>query len=57
MQLVIDTQLNDEETKQCSHCSSTMIRKQDYLPDDYELIEVKYFWLCGSCMSYELIDS
>ncbi|MCK4895509.1 MAG: hypothetical protein KAS47_01775 [Candidatus Heimdallarchaeota archaeon] len=49
--------MNDEEMKQCSHCNSTMIRKQDYLLDDFELTEIKHFWLCGSCMSYKVLDS
>jgi hypothetical protein len=32
-----------------------MIKKQDYLPDDFDLTEIKQFWLCSSCMYYEEI--
>lgn len=49
--------MSDDETKQCPHCGSTMIKKQDYLPDDFDLTEIKSFWLCSGCMSYEVIDS
>jgi hypothetical protein len=49
--------MGDEDTKQCFHCNSMMIKKQDYLPDDFKLTEVKHFWLCSGCMSYEIIDS
>lgn len=46
--------MNNDETKTCPNCASLMIKKQDYLPDDFELKEIKTFWLCSSCMSYEL---
>lgn len=49
--------MNDDETKACPNCGSTMIKKQDYLPDDFELKEIKIFWLCSGCMSYELVSN
>lgn len=48
--------MSDENTKTCPHCGSTMIKRKDYLPDDFDLTEVKEHWLCGACMSYELTD-
>ena len=49
--------MNDDETKACPNCGSTMIKKQDYLPDDFELKEIKTFWLCSGCMSYVIISN
>jgi len=51
-----DTIMSEDETKECPKCGSTMIKRENYLPDDFELTEVKTFWLCGSCMYYEVIE-
>ena len=51
-----DKHMSDDELKNCSKCGSSMIKRENYLPDDYDLIEIKKFWLCGSCMHYELLE-
>ena len=48
--------MSDEEIKECPKCGSSMIKRENYLPDDFDLTEIKKFWLCGSCMYYEVID-
>ncbi|MCK4844484.1 MAG: hypothetical protein KAS95_02310 [Candidatus Heimdallarchaeota archaeon] len=48
--------MSEEEAKNCSNCGTPMLKRHDYLPDDFDLKEVKDFWLCGSCMLYELIE-
>ena len=48
--------MSEEELKECPKCGSSMIEGENYLPDDYDLTEIKKFWLCGSCMHYELIE-
>jgi len=47
---------NSTETKNCPNCGKVMIKKRDYLPDDYNLTTVKEFWLCTFCMFYEIIE-
>ena len=50
-----DKSMSDEQ-KECPKCGASMIKRENYLPDDYNLTEIKKFWLCGSCMYYELIE-
>lgn len=47
--------MDENELKKCPNCGSNMIKKEDYLPDDFDLKEIKKFWLCSSCMLYEII--
>jgi hypothetical protein len=47
--------MDKNELKKCPNCGSDMIKKEDYLPDDFDLKEIKKFWLCSSCMLYEII--
>ncbi len=35
--------MNDDETKTCPNCASLMIKKQDYLPDDFGLKKLRHF--------------
>ena len=44
-----------DDIKECPKCGGTMLKKHDYLPDDADFSEVKDFWLCASCMHYEVI--
>ncbi|MHA1203337.1 MAG: hypothetical protein ACTSRR_00790 [Candidatus Heimdallarchaeaceae archaeon] len=48
--------MSDEEIKDCPKCNGKMIKKYDYLPDDMELKEPKKYWICPSCMYYEIIE-
>ncbi len=49
--------MSDEaEIKDCPKCGGKMIKKYDYLPDDEEFKEPKNYWLCTSCMYYEIIE-
>lgn len=51
-----DKPMSDDELKDCPKCGSSMIKRENYLPDDFDLTEIKIFWLCGSCMHYELLE-
>ncbi|MHA1302408.1 MAG: hypothetical protein ACTSQE_10425 [Candidatus Heimdallarchaeaceae archaeon] len=48
--------MDDDNLKKCPKCGGTMIKKYDYLPDDLDLKEPKNYWLCASCMYYELME-
>jgi len=48
--------MSDGELKECLKCGASMIERENYLPDDYDLTEIKKFWLCGYCMYYEIIE-
>jgi len=50
-----DKPMSDEQ-RECPKCGASMIKRENYLPDDYNLTEIKKFWLCGSCMYYEPIE-
>jgi ribosomal protein S27AE len=45
-----------DEQRECPKCGVSMIKRENYLPDDYDLTEIRKFWLCGSCMYYEPIE-
>ncbi len=47
--------MNDNEMKKCPKCQSPMLEKNDYLPDDMDLKEIKKYLLCSVCMYYEVI--